>query len=178
MAFKRGRSAKRFSFSQVIGNSEQALKACGTKGVFYRMKPAIYVHKVQYYETDRMDCVHHSNYIRWFEEARCFLMEERGFGYDRMEALGILSPVLACEAQYRSMTRFGETVEIEAGIEHYTGVKIAFSYTVRDRETGKVRCTGRTEHCFLGQNGRPAALKKLCPQLDALVRAALDETGA
>ena len=29
-----------------------------------------YEHKVQYYETDQMGCVHHSNYIRWFEEAR------------------------------------------------------------------------------------------------------------
>ena len=23
-----------------------------------------------YYETDRMNVIHHSNYIRWFEEAR------------------------------------------------------------------------------------------------------------
>ena len=29
-----------------------------------------YQHKVQYYETDQMGIVHHSNYIRWFEEAR------------------------------------------------------------------------------------------------------------
>ena len=25
------------------------------------------LHKVQYYETDQMGVVHHSNYIRWFE---------------------------------------------------------------------------------------------------------------
>ena len=30
----------------------------------------VYQHKVQYYETDQMGFVHHSNYIRWFEEAR------------------------------------------------------------------------------------------------------------
>ena len=29
-----------------------------------------YRHTVQYYETDRMGIVHHSNYIRWMEEAR------------------------------------------------------------------------------------------------------------
>ncbi len=29
-----------------------------------------YHHKAQYYETDQMGVVHHSNYIRWFEEAR------------------------------------------------------------------------------------------------------------
>ena len=43
-----------------------------------------YRHKVQYYETDQMRVVHHSNYIRWFEEARVNLMEQMGMGYDRM----------------------------------------------------------------------------------------------
>ena len=41
-----------------------------------------YDHKVQYYETDGMGIVHHSNYIRWFEEARVDLLEQLGFGYD------------------------------------------------------------------------------------------------
>ena len=33
-----------------------------------------YIRKVQYYETDQMGFVHHSNYIRWFEEARIHFM--------------------------------------------------------------------------------------------------------
>lgn len=41
-----------------------------------------YQHKVQYYETDQMGIVHHSNYIRWFEEARTDYMEKMGMGYD------------------------------------------------------------------------------------------------
>ena len=45
-------------------------------------------HKVQYYETDGMGIVHHSNYIRWFEEARVDLLEQLGFGYDRIEEAG------------------------------------------------------------------------------------------
>ena len=31
----------------------------------------IYERKVNYYETDKMGVVHHSNYIRYMEEARC-----------------------------------------------------------------------------------------------------------
>ena len=34
------------------------------------MEETVYMHEVQYYETDAMQIVHHSNYIRWFEEAR------------------------------------------------------------------------------------------------------------
>lgn len=106
------------------------------------MEAVFYEHVVQYYETDRMGCVHHSNYIRWFEEARTWLMAEGGFGYDRMEALGVMSPVLKAEAEYRTMARFGETVVIETRVEQYTGTRIAFSYAVRDKATGALRCQG------------------------------------
>ncbi len=58
-----------------------------------KVKP--YEHHVKYYETDQMRIVHHSNYIRWMEEARMDLMEQMGFGYDKMEELEIVSPVLS-----------------------------------------------------------------------------------
>ena len=47
-----------------------------------------YDHKVQYYETDGMGIVHHSNYIRWFEEARVVLLVQLGFGYGRLPRSG------------------------------------------------------------------------------------------
>ena len=51
-----------------------------------------YQHKVQYYETDRMGITHHSNYIRFMEEARTEWMESMGMGYDEFESLGLTSP--------------------------------------------------------------------------------------
>lgn len=38
-----------------------------------------YTHQAQYYETDQMGIIHHSNYIRWMEEARIAYMDEMGF---------------------------------------------------------------------------------------------------
>ena len=38
----------------------------------------IYKHKVKYYETDKMGVTHHSNYIRFMEEARVEWMENMG----------------------------------------------------------------------------------------------------
>ena len=43
-----------------------------------------YEHKTQYYETDQMGIIHHSNYIRWFEEARVDFMDRCGFSYAQM----------------------------------------------------------------------------------------------
>lgn len=51
-----------------------------------------YEHKTQYYETDQMGIIHHSNYIRWFEEARIDFMDHCGFSYAQMEKDGLISP--------------------------------------------------------------------------------------
>ena len=40
-----------------------------------------YVHVVQYYETDKMGITHHSNYIRWMEEARIDFLRQIGWDY-------------------------------------------------------------------------------------------------
>ena len=63
----------------------------------------MYTHRVQYYETDQMGIVHHSNYIRWFEEARLDFMEKIGCSYAAVEASGIMIPVLSASCQYKTM---------------------------------------------------------------------------
>ncbi len=37
-------------------------------------------HQVQYYETDKMGVTHHSNYIRFMEEARVAFLKALGWG--------------------------------------------------------------------------------------------------
>ena len=124
-----------------------------------------YNHRVQYYETDQMGCVHHSNYIRWFEEARSDVLEKAGMGYDVMEAEGVISPVLEAHAVYRSMTRYGERVKIRMRIKAYNGIKLSIAYEVTDAATGELRCTGETAHCFLDRDGKPLSLKRKNPEM-------------
>lgn len=134
-----------------------------------------YEHKVQYYETDGMGIVHHSNYIRWFEEARVSLLEQIGFGYDRIEAEGFSSPVLEVKCKYKTMARFGDTVTIAARIADYNSVRLTLQYEVRDAQTGALRCKGESCHCFIGQDGRPVMLKHSWPALDRAFYAQLPE---
>ena len=67
-----------------------------------------YKRKVHYYETDQMGIVHHSNYIRWFEEARIDLMNQIGLTYKTMEEKGIISPVLEIDCKYLNMMYFDD----------------------------------------------------------------------
>lgn len=128
-------------------------------------KIAPYKHKVQYYETDQMGIVHHSNYIRWFEEARTDLLEQLGTGYDKIEKAGIISPVLGVECDYLRMVRFGDTVIIKANVVEYNGIKLILEYKVLDAETEMIHCIGVTKHCFLNEKGKPVMLKKKHPEL-------------
>lgn len=119
-----------------------------------------YTHKVQYYETDQMGIVHHSNYIRWFEEARTDFMEQLGMGYAEMEKEGVVSPVLGVDATYLRMARFGDTVEIKTKIISYNGIKLSMEYEIYNKETGLIDCKGTTHHCFLNRMGKPISLKR------------------
>ena len=56
------------------------------------MKQQPYLRRVHYYETDQMAIVHHSNYIRWFEEARLDFLNQIGLNYRAMEEQGIGRP--------------------------------------------------------------------------------------
>ena len=54
----------------------------------------IYERKINYYETDKMGVVHHSNYIRFLEEARCSWMDNVKMPFVEFEKRGITIPVL------------------------------------------------------------------------------------
>lgn len=134
-----------------------------------------YQHKVQYYETDQMAIVHHSNYIRWFEEARTDYMERMGLGYDRMEEKGIISPVLAVEADYLRMVHYGDTVSITCFIKQYNGIKLTIGYEISSEKTKMVHCTGTTKHCFLNKEGKPISLKHTAPDFHEMFQAGLND---
>lgn len=134
--------------------------------------------RAQYYETDQMGIIHHSNYIRWFESARIWYMHQAGVDYRRMEEMGILSPVLEVSCTYRSMVHFDDVVEVVPKIEKYNGIRMELSYQIVDKQTREVRTIGRSSHCFLDRAGRPCYLKKVCPAFHEAFIKALEVSGA
>ena len=129
-----------------------------------------YIHKVNYYETDKMGVTHHSNYIRWMEEARIYFLDQIGFGYAKLEEDGIISPVIGVECDYKIPTTFDERVEIKVEVEEFKGVKLIIKYTMLKPETQEIILVGRTKHCFLNTENKPIILKKSFPEFDTKLR--------
>lgn len=123
-----------------------------------------YQHKVQYYETDQMGIVHHSNYVRWMEEARIEFLTRLGWEYRRMEEMGVVSPVTAIEGKYKRSAKFADVVDIAVFVEEFRGIRLKLKYEIRSSE-GVLLFTGASEHCFMDGEGRILNMKKEYPEV-------------
>ena len=123
----------------------------------------IYERKINYYETDRMGIVHHSNYIRFLEEARCEMLCKAGMPYSLFEEKGILIPVLGVNCSFKNHVTFNDIVLIETYIKEFNGVRLTMGYTITDKKTGNIVLTGETKHCFTDKNLRPVRLQNQLP---------------
>ena len=123
-----------------------------------------YKHKVQYYETDKMGITHHSNYIRWMEEARVDFLARIGWEYAKLEEMGLVSPVLNVTCDFRKTTTFSDEISIEVSVSEFRGVKLFLSYEMKN-DKDEIVCTAQSSHAFLDKDGRPARVKQDFPEL-------------
>ena len=121
-----------------------------------------YKHTIQYYETDKMGITHHSNYIRFMEEARVHFLKESGWPYDKLEAEGVISPVVGVTCDYKKTTTFPDELEINVAVLEVSPVKFKLGYTMTVEE--KVVCTATSTHCLLSTSGKPISIPKQYPK--------------
>ncbi len=138
------------------------------------MERTDYLHRVQYYETDKMGITHHSNYIRWMEEARVDFLQKIGWPYEKLEQMGIYSPVTAVNCKFRAPTRFPDTVRIRVSVAECSGLRLRIHYEMRRED--RLVLEGDSEHCFLDADGRLLRLQRESPELCKLLTELAEET--
>lgn len=124
-----------------------------------------YQRKINYYETDQMSIVHHSNYIRFMEEARLFHFNNSGISYTDLEKRGIYIPVLTVNCEYRKACLFDQTLLINVIPVFFNGIKMKFKYEIFVEGDNVLHAKGETEHCFINKERKPIYLKKEFPQI-------------
>ena len=128
-----------------------------------QIKP--YERKVYYYETDKMGIMHHSNYIRIFEETRVSYLQQAGMPFEMIEAAGVMMPVLSVECRYRSPLRFDETFAVYPKIVKFNGAVLELDYRIVSRETGALCAEGHSSHCFTDESMKPLRTKAKYPDI-------------
>ena len=125
----------------------------------------IFKRTVNYYETDKMQVVHHSNYIRYLEECRMDFLRQIGLDYIEIEKKGIMIPVLSVECDYKSPARFGDTICIIPKIEKFHGVKFDVSYRIYSEDFSVLHNEAASSHCFVDFDFKPVRLKRDYPEI-------------
>lgn len=129
------------------------------------MEAMVYDRKINYYETDQMKIVHHSNYIRYFEEARIEMLDRLGLNYAAMEKEGLIIPVLFVDCQYRQPLLYGDAIQIHTAMTRFDGIKMEVSYEIYKGEDRILCTTGRSGHCFLDREMKPVRMKRRYPDI-------------
>lgn len=114
-----------------------------------------------------MGITHHSNYIRFMEEARVDFLSQIGYGFEKLEADGIVSPVTAITFDYKHATTFPQEISIVLSVVKCSPIKLVFGYTMT--VDSKVVGTATSTHCFL-ENGKIVSLETRYPELYKLLK--------
>lgn len=117
------------------------------------MKTHVVEQNVRYAETDRMQVVHHSTYLIWFEIGRTGLLSESGFPYHEMEKGGMIFPVVEYACRMVGSADYGDTVRIETRVAEVKSRSVTFEYTITNR--GAVVATGASKHISSDSNRTP-----------------------
>ncbi|WP_457600545.1 acyl-CoA thioesterase [Hydrogenivirga sp.] len=111
----------------------------------------LYRRRVQFYDTDAQGIVHHSNYFRYFEEARGEFLRELGLPYSEVRKQGYEVVLLEACCNFKKPLYYDEVVEIELLLEEMDRFTFTFVYNVVVGDD--LRAEGRTKHCMV-RNGR------------------------
>ena len=115
---------------------------------------------INYYETDKMGIVHHSNYIRFLEEARCAWLDSIDFNMAKVESLGLRIPTIEVHCKYKTGVTNDDKIIIELMVEEFNGVRMKIKYKIVNAANDALVMEAYTEHCFTNVEGRPINVKR------------------
>jgi len=99
--------------------------------------------QVPFHDLDPLEFVWHGNHVKYFEIARCALLDRIGFNIPQMKESGYAWPVIELFVRYAHPLRFGQIVRVRADLmECECRLKVA--YLVSDARTGQRLARGHT----------------------------------
>ncbi len=110
-----------------------------------------YKRRVQFYETDAQGVVHHSNYLRYFEEARGEFLRSIGIPYSFIRKEGYEVVLLEISCSFKKPLFYDELFELCIELEELNRYTFTFKYQIKVEED--LRAEGRTKHCVI-KNGK------------------------
>jgi acyl-CoA thioester hydrolase len=74
---------------------------------------------IPFHDVDSAGMVWHGHYAKYFELARCELLESFDYGYDAMRVSGFMWPVIDMHLRYAQPIRFGQRILVKATLREW-----------------------------------------------------------
>lgn len=91
--------------------------------------------QIPFHDVDMMEVVWHGHYAKYFEIARCALLEKIGYNYPQMRDSGYIWPVIDLNIRYAQPAVFGQTITVQAQIVEWEN-RLKINYLITDKGTG------------------------------------------
>lgn len=91
---------------------------------------------VPFHDVDMMQVVWHGYYLKYFEVARCALLDLFDYNYMQMLQSGYVWPVIESHVRYVGAVRFGQKIKVRASLTEWEN-RLKIEYLVSDSATGK-----------------------------------------
>ncbi len=98
---------------------------------------------VPFFDVDSMDVVWHGHYVKYFEVARCALLERIGHNYQQMRDAGYAWPIIDVQLRYMRGAHFNQRIVVRADLVEWEN-RLKINYLIRDAETGERMTRGST----------------------------------
>lgn len=91
---------------------------------------------VPFFDVDMMEVVWHGHYVKYFEEARCALLDKLGHNYRQMRDAGYAWPVIDLQVRYIRGAQFGQRIRVRADLVEWEN-RLKINYLITDVESGE-----------------------------------------
>jgi acyl-CoA thioester hydrolase len=107
---------------------------------------------VPFHDVDSMGVVWHGYYLKYFEIARCKLLEQFNYSYKEMADSGYSWPVIDVKIRYAKPLFFEQEVVVEAKLVEWVN-RLKVSYVVRDKKSQQRLTKGYTVQVAVDSHG-------------------------
>lgn len=99
--------------------------------------------EVPFHDVDMVGIVWHGHYAKYFEVARCALLETFNYNYLQMMASGYGWPVIDLRLRYVRPAQFGQKIRVRASLLEWEN-RLRIEYLVSDAASGERLTRGET----------------------------------
>ena len=99
--------------------------------------------EVPFHDVDMVGIVWHGHYAKYFELARCALLETFNYNYMQMMASGYGWPVIDLRLRYVKPAQFGQKIRVRATLLEWEN-RLRIEYLVSDAVSGERLTKGET----------------------------------